>query len=198
MKTELIEKLKAIPQIKEGDDRLRLGVLRQPPLVACRLISEDLFQEAIALLEKPSENTDNLDMYKKYKDAYPNKSDALIIEALGNELKQKVETIHNLLEKPRVSAEECYNKVIKSLPQDLSAQEEALLIAGIEEAFKYMHDYAGHSDATKERLINFHIEVMKLGLINEGSKKWSESYEPFVRKQASDYYDQAFLNREEK
>jgi hypothetical protein len=52
---ELIEKLKAIPQIKEGDDRLRLGVLRQPPLVACRLISEDLFQEAIALLEKPSE-----------------------------------------------------------------------------------------------------------------------------------------------
>jgi hypothetical protein len=60
MKTELIEKLKAIPQIKEGDDRLRLGVLRQPPLVACRLISEDLFQEAIALLEKPSEVEQNI------------------------------------------------------------------------------------------------------------------------------------------
>jgi hypothetical protein len=142
---ELIEKLKAIPQIKEGDDRLRLGVLRQPPLVACRLISEDLFQEAIALLEKPSG-----------------------------------------------SAEECYNKVIKSLPQDLSAQEEALLIAGIEEAFKYMHDYAGHSDA---------VEFMQWTDLKGYNYKYGSLYSRYDNNNSgltSQELYQAFLNREEK
>jgi hypothetical protein len=38
-----------------------------------------------------------MELYKKYKETYPNKTDAQIIEALGWELKDKVETIGRLL-----------------------------------------------------------------------------------------------------
>ena len=38
-----------------------------------------------------------MEKYKKYKEAYPNKTDAQIIESLAWELSDKVETIHKLL-----------------------------------------------------------------------------------------------------
>lgn len=36
--------------------------------------------------------------YQRYKESWPNKTDEQIIESLANELKDKVETIHGLLE----------------------------------------------------------------------------------------------------
>ncbi len=36
--------------------------------------------------------------YQRYKEAWPNKTDEQIIESLAMELKDKVETIHGLLE----------------------------------------------------------------------------------------------------
>lgn len=38
-----------------------------------------------------------MEKYKKYKEVYPNKTDAQIIESLAWELSDKVETIHKLL-----------------------------------------------------------------------------------------------------
>jgi hypothetical protein len=38
-----------------------------------------------------------MENYKRYKESYPNKTDAQIIESLVWELKDKVETIHRLL-----------------------------------------------------------------------------------------------------
>jgi hypothetical protein len=38
-----------------------------------------------------------MEKYKKYKEAFPNKTDAQCIESLCNELSDKVETIHKLL-----------------------------------------------------------------------------------------------------
>jgi hypothetical protein len=44
----------------------------------------------------------------------------------------------------------------------------------------------------KRQMIDFHIEVMKIGLINEGEKKWSDSYEPKIREVATKYYNETF------
>jgi hypothetical protein len=48
----------------------------------------------------------------------------------------------------------------------------------------------------KQQLIDFHIEVMKLGLINEGGEKWKGGYEPIIRNTATEYYDKAYLNNQ--
>jgi len=45
----------------------------------------------------------------------------------------------------------------------------------------------------KETMINFHIEVMKLGLINEGERKWTEGYLPKIKSIAEDYFEQTIL-----
>ena len=41
----------------------------------------------------------------------------------------------------------------------------------------------------KEKMVNFHIEVMKQGLIEEGDKKWTDAYLPKIRETAEKYYD---------
>lgn len=51
-------------------------------------------------------------------------------------------------------------------------------------------------NSEKEQIINFHIEVMKQGLIDEGDKKWSDAYLPKIRKTAEQYYQQTFKSDE--
>jgi hypothetical protein len=53
MRTELIEKLEKVILINAGDSRLHLGLMKQPPLVDCRVIAEDLYQEIIQALSEP-------------------------------------------------------------------------------------------------------------------------------------------------
>ncbi len=48
----------------------------------------------------------------------------------------------------------------------------------------------------KNNLIDFHIEVMKIGLIEEGGKKWTESYEPKIKEVATNFYNENFNNTE--
>ena len=38
---------------------------------------------------------------------------------------------------------------------------------------------------TKDEIVNIHIEIMKIGLISEGEKKWKDKYEPRIRKIAN-------------
>ena len=51
-------------------------------------------------------------------------------------------------------------------------------------------------EAEKEQMINFHIEVMKEGLIEEGDKKWSDEYLPKISKTAEQYYTKTFKSDE--
>jgi hypothetical protein len=51
-------------------------------------------------------------------------------------------------------------------------------------------------EVEKEQMINFHIEVMKEGLIEEGDKKWSDEYLPKISKTAEKYYQQTFKSDE--
>jgi len=44
----------------------------------------------------------------------------------------------------------------------------------------------------KQQIIDFHIEVMKIGLIAEGEKKWTDAYESKIREVATKYYDEIF------
>lgn len=44
-----------------------------------------------------------MEIYQKYKKAYPEKTEAQIIEALGSELTDKVETIHSLLSSNKIN-----------------------------------------------------------------------------------------------
>lgn len=44
----------------------------------------------------------------------------------------------------------------------------------------------------KELFINNHIEVMKIGLINEGDAKWNDAYSPKIKETALKYYEEAF------
>lgn len=48
------------------------------------------------------------------------------------------------------------------------------------------------NEVKKEQLVDFHIGVMKLGLIAEGDKKWHECYESPIRRIAEKYYDESF------
>ena len=45
-----------------------------------------------------------------------------------------------------------------------------------------------YKEKEKNNLIDFHIEVMKIGLINEGEKKWTDSYAPKIKEVATKYY----------
>jgi len=51
-------------------------------------------------------------------------------------------------------------------------------------------------EAEKEQMINFHIEVMKEGLIEEGDKKWTDGYLPKISKTAEKHYQQTFKSDE--
>ena len=51
-------------------------------------------------------------------------------------------------------------------------------------------------ETEKEQMINFHIEVMKEGLIEEGDKKWSDEYLPKISKTAKKHYQQTFKSDE--
>ena len=52
---KLIEKLKNTILIKAGDKRVKLGQFSMPPKVDCRVISEELYQEVLSILEKQVE-----------------------------------------------------------------------------------------------------------------------------------------------
>ncbi len=45
----------------------------------------------------------------------------------------------------------------------------------------------------EKQMIDFHIEVMKVGLIDEGDKKWSDAYEPKIRDVAESYFKENFI-----
>jgi hypothetical protein len=44
----------------------------------------------------------------------------------------------------------------------------------------------------RQQMIDFHIEVMKQGLIEEGDAKWEEGYRPKITKEAEKYFAKAF------
>ena len=44
----------------------------------------------------------------------------------------------------------------------------------------------------EKQMIDFHIEVIKIGLIEEGDKKWSDAYEPKIREVAENCLQQTF------
>jgi hypothetical protein len=44
----------------------------------------------------------------------------------------------------------------------------------------------------EKQMIDFHIEVMKIGLIEEGDRKWSDNYLPKIKETAEKYYGQTF------
>jgi hypothetical protein len=50
-----------------------------------------------------------MEKYKKYKEAFPNKTDAQCIESLCWEVSDKVETIHKLLEDNKYTEEDVRN-----------------------------------------------------------------------------------------
>lgn len=44
----------------------------------------------------------------------------------------------------------------------------------------------------KQQSVDFHIGVVKAGLIAEGKKNWTDFYEPNVKEVASKYYNETF------
>ncbi len=46
--------------------------------------------------------------------------------------------------------------------------------------------------AEEKQMVDFHIEVMKVGLIEEGKNKWADGYEPIIRKVAEKHFQQTF------
>jgi hypothetical protein len=50
----------------------------------------------------------------------------------------------------------------------------------------------------KQQLIDFHIEVMKQGLIDEGSKRWSDDYLPKIKETAEQYYQETYKSEKDK
>ena len=44
----------------------------------------------------------------------------------------------------------------------------------------------------KGMLINFHTEVVKMGLIDKDERRWTDSYEPQIKEMATKYYNETF------
>jgi hypothetical protein len=44
----------------------------------------------------------------------------------------------------------------------------------------------------KQQLIYFHTNTMKIGLIEEGKRKWCDAYEPKIKEVAENYYNETF------
>jgi hypothetical protein len=44
----------------------------------------------------------------------------------------------------------------------------------------------------REQMIDFHIEVMKQGLISEGDKQWQDAYLPKIKEEAEKTYNETF------
>lgn len=44
----------------------------------------------------------------------------------------------------------------------------------------------------EEEIINFHIGVMKIGLIEEGERIWTDAYLPKIKEMATEYYNKTF------
>lgn len=66
---------------------------------------------------------------------------------------------------------------------------------------KQLEAYANHLESelqnrfTEEEVINFHIEAMKQGLIDEGEEKWKEAYRPKVKEVAEKVLETIKANR---
>ena len=44
----------------------------------------------------------------------------------------------------------------------------------------------------KKQIIDFHIKVMRQGLINEGDRKWDDAYMPKIRETAETYFTDTY------
>ena len=77
----------------------------------------------------------------------------------------------------------------KNLDKDL----EVTILESIEGCIENAESFL---ETEKEQMINFHIEVMKEGLIEEGDKKWSDGYLPKISKTAEQYYTKTFKSDE--
>ena len=77
----------------------------------------------------------------------------------------------------------------KNLDKDL----EVTILESIEGCIENAESFL---EAEKEQMINFHIEVMKEGLIEEGDKKWCDEYLPKISKTAEQYYTKTFKSDE--
>ena len=92
-------------------------------------------------------------------------------------------------------------QAIELLEQQRKAlQEMDLLVVLLENEFAHKSNQINTIQMTlaklipseEKQMIDFHIEVMKIGLIEEGDKKWSDSYLPKIKETAKHYYGQTF------
>ena len=82
-------------------------------------------------------------------------------------------------------------KMVKS--KNLDKDLEVTILESIEGCIENAESFF---ETEKEQMINFHIEVMKEGLIEEGDKKWSDEYLPKISKTAEKHYQQTFKSDE--
>ena len=53
-----------------------------------------------------------------------------------------------------------------------------------------------HLNEERKMMIDFHIGVMKQGLIEEGEEKWTDDYLPKITEIATRYYDSKFIDKQ--
>lgn len=82
---------------------------------------------------------------------------------------------------------------MKTVIQEMADIVEMDFNNGVEISMKVFHGMLLKA-ILKERkqMIDFHIEVMKVGLIIEGDTKWVEGYRPKIANQAEKYYNKTF------
>lgn len=67
----------------------------------------------------------------------------------------------------------------------------------IENGVIFLDDIKKAKEMEKQQLIDFHIEVMKQGLIDEGRRKWCDDYLPKIKETAEQYYEEEFKSEKE-
>ena len=107
-----------------------------------------------------------MEKYNKYKEAYPNKTDAEIIESIAWELTDKVETIHKLL-----IVEQKYEEIIRVIEAAIIRQNEyAKISIEIENQFVKEGDYLEAFRERYKKTKNKHTATVLGNILNKLSK----------------------------
>ena len=107
--------------------------------------------------------------------------------------KDEVTTSSHTISKPNVGCCTSMNELIQWCiinAFNIEGQDGTKYIAIDYEEMKDQFDYLLGKE--RKQMIDFHIGVMKDGLINEGEKKWKDGYEPKIKEMAEIHYSQNY------
>lgn len=82
-----------------------------------------------------------------------------------------------------------YVKSLDTLDNKVYQENELIIMSCFSKAMEILE---GNLQIERQQMIDFHIEVMKQGLIEEGDTKWEDGFKPKITKEAEKCFSCTF------